>query len=72
MKIRFGLIYLAFVLIGAGYELYVNHFSINAIVNYLLAGFLYSSFFFIVFYIVARIVIFGVSRFRHREVQTAE
>lgn len=63
MKIRFGLIYLAFIVIGEGYELYLNHFSNVAIVNYLLVGFLYSSIFFIVFYIVARFVIFAVSRF---------
>lgn len=63
MKIRFGPIFLAFIIIGEGYELYANHFSGTAIVNYLLAGFVYSSAFFIGFYIIARIVIFAVSRF---------
>jgi hypothetical protein len=42
MKIRFGLIYFGFVVVGTGYELYINHFSGVAIVNYLLTGFLYS------------------------------
>ena len=57
MKIRFGLIYLAFVLVGALYEAEMNHFTGVAFVNYLLAGFLYSSVFFIVFYIAVRIVV---------------
>ncbi|HXQ92562.1 MAG TPA: hypothetical protein VN739_06120 [Nitrososphaerales archaeon] len=64
MKIRFGLIYLAFVLVGALYEAETNHFSGIAFVNYLLTGFLYSSVFFIVFYIAVRIVIYIVGRFR--------
>ncbi len=72
MKIRFGLIYLAFVIVGAGYELYIHHFAEFAIVNYLLTGFLYSSTFFILFYIVVRIVIFVAGRFRHQEVQSAK
>ncbi len=64
MKIRFGLIYLAFVLVGALYEAEMNHFSGIAVVNYLLTGFLYSSVFFIVFYIVVRIAVFVFGRFK--------
>ncbi len=68
MKIRFGLIYLAFLVVGAGYELYKNHFSGNGIVNYLLTGFLYSSVFFIAFYIVVKIVIFASGKVLNTEV----
>jgi hypothetical protein len=64
MKIRFGLIYLAFVLVGVLYEAEMNHFSGIAVVNYVLIGFLYSSFFFIIFYIVVDIVLSVVRRFR--------
>lgn len=71
MKIRFGLIYLAVVVIGAGYELYINHFTVNGIVNYLLTGFLYSSVIFIGFYIVVRIIQAVVGRVRHKEVHSA-
>lgn len=71
MKIRFGLIYLAFLVVGAGYELYKNHFTEFAIVNYLLTGFLYSSVAFIIFYIVARVAISIGGRVRHKEVQSA-
>jgi hypothetical protein len=67
MKFPFGPIYLAFLVVGAGYELYLNHFSGYAIVNYLLAGFLYSSVSFIVFYILARVAIFVFGRTRHRD-----
>jgi hypothetical protein len=64
MKIRFGLIYLAFVLVGALYESEVNHFSGIAFVNYLLTGFLYSSVFFIAFYIAIRIVVLVYGRLK--------
>jgi hypothetical protein len=67
MKIRYGLIYIGFVVVGAGYEFYINHFSGIAIVNYLLTGFLYASAFFIAFYVVARIVILAVNWARHKE-----
>ena len=70
MKIRFGLVYLVFLVVGAGYELYINHFTGNGIVNYLLTGFLYSSVFFIAFYIVVRIVIYASGRVMNREVQS--
>ncbi|HYB03129.1 MAG TPA: hypothetical protein VED17_01615 [Nitrososphaerales archaeon] len=67
MKIRFGLIYLVFVVIGASYELVANHFSGIAIVNYLLDGFLYSSIIFIIFYIIVRIAFFAVDLVRHNK-----
>jgi len=71
MKIRFGLIYLALLIVGAGYELYKNHFSGVAIVNYLLTGFLYSSIFFIAFYILAKVAIYASSRIMHKDVQSS-
>jgi hypothetical protein len=67
MKIRFGPIYLAFLIVGLGYESYIHHFTEAAVVNYLLVGFLYSSLAFIIFYIIVRIAIFGVNKIRHKE-----
>jgi len=67
MKIPFGLIYLVFLVIGLVYESYINHFSVNGFVNYLLSGFLYASLVFIVFYIIVKIVIFVADKVRHKE-----
>jgi len=67
MKIRFGPIFLVFLVIGLGYEGYINHFSGNAYVNYLLIGFLYSAVAFIVFYIIVKIILLVVARVRHKE-----
>jgi len=64
MRIRFGLIYLLFVLVGELYEAEMNHFSGIAVVNYLLTGFLYSSAFFIIFYIAVQIVVFVYGRLK--------
>jgi hypothetical protein len=67
MKIRFGLIFLVFLVIGLGYEAYINHFSGYAYVNYLLTGFLYSALAFIVFYIVVKIILAVIGIVRHKE-----
>lgn len=67
MKIRFGPIYLAFLVVGFAYESYLNHFTGYAVVNYLLTGFLYSAVAFIIFYIVIKVATFGVDRVRHKE-----
>ena len=62
MKIGFGLIYLIFVAIGVIYELAINKFTEIAIVNYVLTGFLYASGIYIVFFIVAKIVLWAMRR----------
>jgi hypothetical protein len=72
MKIRFGLIYLVLIIVAEGYELYKNHFTEFAVVNYLLTGFLYASVAFIIVYIVVKVAMSLAGRVRHREVQTAK
>jgi hypothetical protein len=64
MKIGFGIVYLIFVAVGVIYELVINSFTQIAIVNYVLTGFLYSSGIFILFFIVAKIVLFVMNRER--------
>ncbi|MDA4111462.1 MAG: hypothetical protein OK439_02915 [Thaumarchaeota archaeon] len=64
MKIGFGIVYLGFLLVGVLYELIINSFTWVAIVNYVLTGFLYASGVFIIFFIVAKIVLFVIRRER--------
>jgi hypothetical protein len=58
LRIRFGLVYLGFVLVGVLYELIIHSFAEFAIVNYTLEGFLLATGTFLVLYIAAQIAMF--------------